>query len=115
MGLRGAREADGVLRTRLGRSHARELFSGRRSAPGLAAEANIEANIKAWGAAVATRVPVRGNAVVSSPLGRASDAAQCNGIAVQNNPSQRRTSGSQCTERAAVLAGCSRARKASFP
>src|SRR5262249_20489893 len=39
MGLRGAREADGLLRTRLGRSHARELFSGRRRAPGLAAEA----------------------------------------------------------------------------
>src|SRR5262249_39431587 len=39
MGLRGTREADGVLRARLGRAHARELFSGRRSAPGLAAEA----------------------------------------------------------------------------
>src|SRR5262245_61815738 len=39
MGLRGAREADGVLRARLGRAHARELFSGRRSAPGPAAEA----------------------------------------------------------------------------
>jgi hypothetical protein len=35
-----AREADGVLRARLGRSHARELFSDRRRAPGLAAEAS---------------------------------------------------------------------------
>src|SRR5215467_16339375 len=39
MGLRGAREADGVLRACLGRSHARELFSRRRGAPELTAEA----------------------------------------------------------------------------
>jgi NADH-quinone oxidoreductase subunit D len=39
MGLRGTREADGVLRTRVGRSHARELFSHRRCASGFAAEA----------------------------------------------------------------------------
>src|SRR6266496_3365342 len=38
MGLRGAREADGILRARLGRAHARELFSDRRSAPRLTAK-----------------------------------------------------------------------------
>ena len=40
VGFRGAREADGVLRARLGRSHARQLFPGRRCAPGSAAEAS---------------------------------------------------------------------------
>ena len=39
VGLRGTREADGVLRARLGRSHACQLFPGRRRAPGSAAEA----------------------------------------------------------------------------
>src|SRR5262249_24307087 len=39
LGLRGAREADGVLRASLGRAHARELFPYRRRAPGFAAEA----------------------------------------------------------------------------
>ena len=34
VGLRGAREADGVLRARLGQPHARGLFPARRRAPG---------------------------------------------------------------------------------
>ncbi len=40
VGLRGAREADGVLRARLRRAHARGLFPPRRRAPGPAAEAD---------------------------------------------------------------------------
>ena len=40
VGLRGAREADGVLRARLGLAHARGLFPRRRRAPGPAAEAD---------------------------------------------------------------------------
>ena len=40
VGLRGAREADGVLRARLRLAHARGLFPRRRRAPGPAAEAD---------------------------------------------------------------------------
>ena len=40
VGLRGAREADGFLRARLGLAHARGLFPRRRRAPGSAAEAD---------------------------------------------------------------------------
>ena len=40
VGLRGAREADGVLRARLGLAHARRLFPRRRRASGFAAEAH---------------------------------------------------------------------------
>ena len=40
VGLRGAREADGVLRARLGRAHARGLFPRRRRAPGPADQAD---------------------------------------------------------------------------
>ena len=39
VGVRGTREADGILRARLGCTHARQLFSGWRRAPGSAAEA----------------------------------------------------------------------------
>ena len=39
LGLRGAREADGLLRARLGQPHARGLFPAGRRAPGPAAEA----------------------------------------------------------------------------
>ena len=38
VGFRGAREADGVLRARVGLAHARGLFPRRRRAPGFAAE-----------------------------------------------------------------------------
>ena len=40
VGFRGAREADGVLRARLGLAHARGLFPRRRRAPGPAAKAD---------------------------------------------------------------------------
>ena len=40
VGLRGAREADGVLRARLGQPHARQVFPLRRRAPGPAAQAD---------------------------------------------------------------------------
>ena len=40
LGLRGAREADGVLRARVGLAHARGLFPARRRASGSAAEAD---------------------------------------------------------------------------
>ena len=40
VGLRGAREADGVLRARLGLAHARGILPRRRRAPGPAAEAD---------------------------------------------------------------------------
>ena len=42
VGLRGAREADGVLRARLGQPHARGLFPRRRRAPGSAARSSID-------------------------------------------------------------------------